>query len=161
MPKSKHRRNGKNRPSKRHLPEARQTRAKHPHYAQPCPHELLVEEFGDEGAEWLADEYERPLNLADLELEKAIRFGAFTLDHPERGAEEWPLSTLSHTLHLTTQVILVAARREGLLTQGQLEEVDFGNLDHEEDGPTNIRGSHWANSLFLNDRGLWDFGGDA
>lgn len=158
MPNSKHRRNGKKRPTQaRPMTDSRMR--KNQAYGQPCPHDLLVEEFGDEGAEWLAEEYERPLNLADFELEKAIRCGTLAMDHPRRGAVEYTVAQVSHTLQMTIKVTLGLALRQGLVTQQQVDEVDCGEVNHEEDGPDILRADHWSDGLFLNERGLWNFGG--
>ncbi|MFD8516503.1 hypothetical protein ACFV27_36860 [Streptomyces antimycoticus] len=157
MPTSKHRRNGKKRPT-RARPTTSSRMRKNRAYDQPCPRDLLVEEFGDEGAQWLTEEYERPLNLADLELEKAIRRGTLVMDHPERGVVEYTVAQVSRALQLTTKVTLGLALREGLVTQQQVDEVDCGEVNHEEDGPDILRADHWSEGLFLNERGLWNFG---
>jgi len=159
MPKSKHRRTGKSRPASKRATRPNSTPQQNRLYAQPCPDEALINEFGEEGVEWLMTEYGRSLNLADLELEKAIKADRFTMDHPVDGATEYTLAELSTTLWTLIQVVLDEGRRQGVMTESELEETSGGGVvDHSEGGPGLIRNGHWAGWLFLNQRGMWDFG---
>ncbi|MFE4915898.1 hypothetical protein ACFRCX_30815 [Streptomyces sp. NPDC056652] len=156
MPKKQ--RNSKNRSAGKRRSAVTSAFRKHAFYSQPCPLDLLVQEFGEDGAQWLTDEYERPLNMADLKLEQCIRVGEFTMDHPDNGATKYSLREVSETLEMTIQLILDRGRREGLLTEAQLRETDHGmDVDHEVDGPDIIRQHHWVGGLVLNHRNMWDF----
>lgn len=157
MPKSKHRRNGKPRPTGR-ATRVLPTPSRSPLYDEPCPDDLLIEEFGEEGADWLVAEYERPLNRADLELEKAIRNGHFTLEHPTKGPVPYTLEDLSTTLWATISLVLKAARQQGLLTDSEVEKVGGGGNLADDAVPVCVRDSHAGGFLYLNQRGLWDFG---
>lgn len=134
---------------------------KHPDYALACPEEQLVDEFGEEGAQWLMDEYERPLTLADLKLEQAIRRDAFVMDHPDKGPTTYTVQQISQTVDMTLATIEWLADQAGVLTPEQAREIEereaLDPIDHATEGVDVVRETHQAGGLLLNHRGMWTF----
>lgn len=162
MPKSKKRRNAK--PKSRRNPFAASmpaARPKHPGYDQQCPEDLLVEEFGEEGAAWLHDEYEGPLTVADFRLEQCIRRDAFVMDDPFTGPATCTAQQISELLEMTYQVVTALAASAGTMTDAQARELAeieaLGPIDHAADGVDMVREAHQADAIYLNDRDRWDF----
>ena len=168
MPKSKKRRTAKR---KRATPKSvlqrlnapmPTPRPKHPGYAQTCPADDLIAEFGEDGASWLQDEYEGPLTVAEFRLEQCIRKDAFVLDDPFTGPETVTAEKISKLLEMTFQVVTGMAARANALTDAQAREVAEieadGPIDHAADGADVMREAFQAGAVFLNDRDRWDFG---
>jgi hypothetical protein len=169
MPKSRKRRNAK---PKRDLRTVQRKltapmpspRPKHPGYTQPCPADQLIDEFGEEGAQWLTDEYERPLTVADFHLEQAIRRDEFILDDPFTGPATCTASQVSKTIEMSFQVLFALADKQGVLTPEMSSEIEecglMESIDHDAEGADAVRQAHLAGAIYLNDRGMWDFPGD-
>ncbi|MET9734504.1 hypothetical protein ABZZ79_28860 [Streptomyces sp. NPDC006458] len=137
------------------------TPRKHPDYDLACPEELLVDEFGEEGAQWLFDAYERPLTMADLKLEQAIRRDAFLMDDPFTGPAMCSAQQISQILDMTLHVAAALADQAGTITAEQAREIEqldaVGPIDHAAEGVDVVREAHREGVLLLNHRGMWDF----
>ncbi|HVK18537.1 MAG TPA: hypothetical protein VM533_16500, partial [Fimbriiglobus sp.] len=134
---------------------------KHPGYTQTCPDNLLIEEFGEEGAAWLQDEYGRPLTRAEFQLEQCIRRDAFVLDDPFTGPDTVTAEKISEILDLTFQVSMLIAKDAGLnhpLIQEAEELAALDPVDHAAEGADVAREAYRCGAIRLNARGMWDFG---
>lgn len=159
MPKKK-RRTSKGRPASRSAQQTRTTSGRHAAYTQPCSDDLLIDEFGEEGGQWLLDEYQRPLTMADFQLEQCIRRDAFVMDDPFTGPVTYTAQKISETLEMTFQVIVAMAAQAGTLTDEQAreaEEINADPIDHAVQGPGVVREAHREGELLLTRRGMWDF----
>lgn len=159
MPKKKRRTNHAKLGNRRHTQASAASR-RHADYKQPCPDHQLIEEFGEEGAQWLLDKYQRPLNMADFQLENAIRRDVFVMDDPFTGPVTYTAQKISETLDMTFRFIVLMATQAGTLTHEQAreaEEINADPFDHAADGPDVVREAHREGALILNHRGMWDF----
>ena len=174
MPKSKKRRGAKPKQTRRTMSAADREelarrltmplpdpRPKHPGYDQACPVDELIAEFGEDGAQWLVEEYERPLTVAEFMLEQGIRRDAFVLDDPFTGPETVTAQKISEMLDMTFQVSVHWAKDAGwsgpLLKEAE-ELAALGPIDHAAEGADVVREAFAAGAIFLNDRARWDFG---
>jgi hypothetical protein len=141
----------------------RNPRPKHPGYDQICPDGVLIEEFGEEGAVWLQEEYGRPPTLAEFRLEHSIRTNEFLLDDPFKGPDVTTAEEISKVVEMTAMVILAMAEQQGVLTEEQAHEVadirTMAPVNHAAEGIDVVRGAFQDGGFFLNDRGMWDFSG--
>lgn len=169
MPKSKKRRTAKRKTTRpKSISELLtvpmpKSRPKHPGYTQPCPVDDLIGEFGEEGASWLQEAYGTPLTVAAFRLEQCIRRDAFVLDDPFTGPETVTAESLSKLLDMTLQVASLLAKDSGTLTADmarEVEELEADPIDHAADGADVAREAFQAGAIFLNDRTMWDFGGE-
>ncbi|MFF8619220.1 hypothetical protein [Streptomyces sp. NPDC015350] len=127
MPKSRKRRTARPRSRRKELHRRLaaplgEPRPKHPSYEQACPDDVLIDEFGEEGATWLRGEYGRPLTLAEFGLEHSIRTNEFLLDDPFTGPKTTTAEEISKMIGLTTDVILAMAKQQGVLSAEQARE---------------------------------------
>ncbi|MFF3733366.1 hypothetical protein ACFYXM_24380 [Streptomyces sp. NPDC002476] len=136
-------------------------RPKHPSYGQVCPDDVLIDEFGEEGAAWLQEEYGRPLTLAEFSLEHSIRTDDFLLDDPFTGPKITTAEKISKMIEMTADVILAMAEQQGVLSTEQAREVAdikaMPRADHAAEGADVVRAAFDTGGIFLNDRGRWDF----
>jgi hypothetical protein len=144
VPKSRKRRTAKAKKAAKQIQRRLTTpmpaaRPKHPGYTQTCPPDRLIDEFGEEGAEWLQGEYGGPLTVADFRLEQCIRRDEFILDDPIDGPVPSTAEQISRLLEMTFQVAVAMARQQGPLPEHLAREA----AEVEADGP--------------NDRDRWDF----
>ena len=173
MPKSKKRRTAKPRRMPKNMREDMlrkltapmpEPRPQHPGYEQNCPADLLVDEFGDEGADWLCTEYGRQLTVAEFHLEQCILKNEFVLDDPFEGPRTVTYEVLSRTIDMTSMVILSMAQQQGVLTAEQDREVRelqaLGPMDYAAEGIEVVRGAFRDGAVFLNDQGMWGFDRD-
>ncbi|MER8087838.1 hypothetical protein ACIO6T_37200 [Streptomyces sp. NPDC087532] len=167
MPKSRKRRTARPRDLRKNLRRRlatplREPRPKHPSYEQVCPGDVLIDEFGEEGAAWLQEEYGQPLTLAEFSLEHSIRTDEFLLDDPFTGPEATTAEEISKVIEMTADVILAMAEQQGVLNAGQAREVAdikaMPPVDHAAEGIDVVRIAFETGRIFLNDRGMWDFG---
>lgn len=182
MPKSRKRRTAKAKPNRRQMPKSASEqlrrrfnapmpgpRPKHPGYNQSCSVNELIEEFGEDGADWLQEEYGRPLTIADFRLEQCIRRDAFIVDDPINGPSTMTAEKISKWLDMTFQVVALmakdAARQSGVPLPAELaeqlaeQEKDQEAFNHAAEGADTVRGLYLEGELFLNDRGMWDLAG--
>lgn len=181
MPKSRKRRTAKPKNNRRTKPNnvdaellrrlnapMRAPRPKHPGHGRPCPVDDLIDEFGEDGAHWLQEEYGRPLTVADFVLEQCIRRDEFVVDDPLRGPSTMTAEQISKWLDTTFRVFLLmakdAAEESGVALPAdtaaliaELEEEE--PVNHADAGADTVRGVYLEGELFLNDRGLWDLAG--
>lgn len=137
---------------------------KHPGYNQLCPVDDLIEEFGEEGADWLLDEYEAPLTVADFQLERCIRRDEFVLDDPLAGPTTMTAEKISEWLDLTFRVAAQMAKNAVVkgavlppeLAQAIAERDQEEPVNHADVGADTVRGMYLEGLFFLNDRGMWD-----
>lgn len=133
-------------------------RPKHPSYGQVCPDDVLIDEFGEEGAAWLQEEYGRPLTLAEFSLEHSIRTDEFLLDDPFTGPEVTTAEKISKVIEMTADVILAMAEQQGVLNAEQAREVEdikaMPRVDHAAEGVDVVRIAFETGGIFLNDRGM-------
>ena len=169
MPKSRKRRNAKPKNMRNHLRRALTApmpapRPKHSSYDQTCNADVRIGEFGEEGADWLQEEYGRPLTMAEFQLEQCIRTDAFVLDDPFKGPETVGAEEISKVVEMTALVILAMADQQGVLTDEQAREAAeiqaMDPMNHAAEGIDVVRSAFQDGSFFLNDRGMWDFAGD-
>lgn len=165
MPKSKKRRNANPKSLRKDLRRALAApmpapRPKHPGYDQVCSDDVLIKEFGEEGADWLQEEYGRPLTMADFQFEKCIRKDAFVLDDPFRGPETVRAESISKMIGMTAMVIVGMAQQQGVLTDAQTRELAeieaMDPVDHAAEGVGVVRLAFQDGIVFLNDRDMWD-----
>lgn len=181
MPKSRKRRTAKPKTTRRPMPKStseelrrrfntpiRGPRPKHPGYDQFCPVDQLIEEFGEDGADWLQEEYRRPLTVADFRLEQCIRRDEFILDDPLDGPSTMTAEKISKWLDMTFQVVAIMAkdeaRKRGValpdeLAQQIAEHEGEESTNHAAEGADTVRGMYLEGELFLNDRDMWDLAG--
>ncbi|MFI5753114.1 hypothetical protein ACIBBE_46630 [Streptomyces sp. NPDC051644] len=166
MPKSRKRRTARPRDLRKDLRRRlaaplSEPRPKHPSYEQVCPDDVLIDEFGEEGAAWLQEEYGRPLTLAEFSLEHSIRADEFVLDDPFTGPEVTTAEKISKVIETTTDVILAMAEQQGVLNAEQAREVAdikaVPPVDHAAEDIDVVRIAFDMGAIFLNDRGMWDF----
>ncbi|MFG2629956.1 hypothetical protein [Streptomyces sp. NPDC048473] len=166
MPKSRKRRTARPRNPRRELHRrlaapSSEPRPKHSSYGQVCPDDVLIDEFGEEGATWLQEEYGRPLTLAEFSLEHSIRTDEFLLDDPFTGPETATAEEISKVIEMTTDAILTMAEQQGVLNKEQAREVAetkaMSPINHTAEGIDVVRIAFATGGLFLNDRGMWDF----
>ncbi|MFF8423122.1 hypothetical protein [Streptomyces sp. NPDC015680] len=166
MPKSRKRRTARPRDLRKELHRRlaaplSEPRPKHSCYEQVCPDDVLIDEFGEEGATWLQEEYGRPLTLAEFSLEHSIRTDEFLLDDPFTGPEVTTAEKISKVIETTTDVILAMAEQQGVLNEEQTREVAETKamlpVDHAAEGADVVRIAFETGGFFLNDRGMWDF----
>ncbi|NUQ95835.1 MAG: hypothetical protein HOY79_04500 [Streptomyces sp.] len=176
MPKSRKRRNIKPKPkaaTRRAMTDADRAelvrrlttplpgpRPKHFGYAQTCPQDQLIDEFGEDGASWLQEEYQGPLSAAEFRLEQCIRRDEFVLDDPFTGPDTTTAEKISRMLEATFQFTVATARQAGTLTDAQEREAAEveaqGPIDHAADSADVVREAFQAGVIFLNDRNMWD-----
>ncbi|WP_046249559.1 hypothetical protein [Streptomyces sp. MBT28] len=136
-------------------------RPKHPGYEQTCPTDRLVDEFGEEGADWLQETYSRPLTVAEFRLEQCIRKDQFVLDDPLRGPDTVTTESISKVLEMTAVVLLEMARQQGVLTDEQAREAAeiaaMGPMDHATEGVDVVRNAFQDGAFFLNNRDMWEY----
>lgn len=170
MPESRKRRTAKPKNTRKNLRRVLTApmpdpRPKHADYDHVCPDDALVEEFGEEGANWLQEEYGQPLTRAAFRLEQCIRRDEFVLDDPFKGPETVAAEEISKVVEMTALVILAMAEQQGVLTDQQAREASeiqaMDPFDHAAEGIEVVRNAFQDGSFFLNDRGMWDFAGDA
>jgi hypothetical protein len=169
MPKSRKRRTAKPKNTRKNLRQALTApmpdpRPKHPDYDHVCPDDVLIEEFGEEGANWLQEDYGHPLTKAEFRLEQCIRTDKFVLDDPFKGPETVTAEEISKVIEMTSLVVLAMAEQQGVLTDQQVREVAeiqaMDPVDHATEGIEVLRNAFQDGGFFLNDRGMWDFAGD-
>lgn len=156
MPKKRTTKKGK---SPRRSGRAAGSPRKHPGYRQLCGDDQLIDEFGEEGAQWLIEEYQRPLTVDDLRLEQGIRRDAFVLDDPLRGPSTSTAQQIGQMIDMTLSAIIGLASVAGTLTVEQAREANellADPLDQAESPADVVREAHEAGILFLNERGMWD-----
>lgn len=167
MPKSRRRRTARHRDPfkemrRRLAAPAREPRPKHTGYEQVCSDEVMIDEFGEEGATWLLEEYGRPLTLAEFTLERSIRMDDFLMDDPFTGPEVITAAQLSKVLTMTTDFILSMAEQQEVLSPEQARGVSeikaMPPVNHAAEGIDVVRIAFQDGAIFLNDRGMWDFG---
>ncbi|MEU2181042.1 hypothetical protein [Streptomyces thermolilacinus] len=153
----------KRRPARRKPPRATAPNAmtrKHADYRRLSTDEQLVEEFGEEAAQWLLDEYEGPLNVAEFKLEQAIRRDSFIMDNPLAGPTVCTARQIGQMIDDTLRSIAEAADQAGKLTADQAREVEelLNNpLDLAENHADVVREAHVEGVILLNSRDLWSF----
>ncbi|MFJ2883379.1 hypothetical protein [Streptomyces sp. NPDC087272] len=166
MPKSRKRRTARPRDLREELHRRlaaplSEPRPKHPSYDQVCPDDVLIDEFGKEGATWLQEEYGRPLTLAEFSLEHSIRTDEFALDDPFTGPEVTTAEEISKVIETTTDVILAMAGQQGVLNAEQAREVAdikaMPSIDHATEAIDVVRAAFETRRIFFNDRSTWDF----
>lgn len=170
MPKSKKRRTAKPRRMPKNMREGMlrklaapmpDPRPRHPGYGQACPEDVLIEEFGEEGTDWLRTEYGRQLTVADFQFEQCIRKNEFVLDDPFEGPQTVTYEEISKTIDMTSMVILTLAQQQGVLPKELGREVRelqaLGPMDHAAEGIEVVRSVFQDGGFYLNDRGMWDF----
>ncbi|MET8816435.1 hypothetical protein ABZW47_31095 [Streptomyces sp. NPDC004549] len=139
-------------------------RPKHPQHDQVCPADALIEEFGEENANWLQEEYGRPLTVAEFRLEQCIRKDEFVMDDPFKGPRTVPAEVVSKVIELTATLVYAMAEQQGVLTDEQARELAeiraMDPLDHAAEGFDVVRSAFEDGSLILNDRGMWAFPDD-
>ena len=173
MPKSKKRRTAKPRRMPKNMREDMMRklaapmpdpRPRHPGYGQACPADVLIEEFGEEGADWLCTEYGRQLTVAEFRLEQCIRTNEFVLDDPFEGPQTVTYEQISKIIDTTSMVILSMAQQQGVLPKAVDREVRelqaLDPVDHAAEGIEVVRTVFQDGGFFLNDRDMWDFGED-
>ncbi|MGP4091686.1 hypothetical protein [Streptomyces sp. KR55] len=115
----------------------------------------------NKATQWLIDEYQRPLTMADLKLEQAIRRDAFVMDDPFTGPAMCAAQQISQILEMTLHVAASLADQAGTLTPEQAREIGqldaMGPIDHAAEGVDVVREAHQEGVLLLNHRGMWDF----
>ncbi|WP_435606571.1 hypothetical protein [Streptomyces ardesiacus] len=136
-------------------------RPKHPNHDQTCPTNRVVDEFGDDGADWLQETYGRPLTVAEFRLEQCIRKDAFVLDDPLRGPDTVTTESISKVLEMMAVVLLEMARQQGVLTEEQEREAAeieaMEPTDHATEGVDVVRSAFRDGVFFLNDRDMWEY----
>ncbi|MFD8626637.1 hypothetical protein ACFV4E_22600 [Streptomyces hygroscopicus] len=86
--------------------------ATHPHYSTPCPASTLTAALGKRRAKHAQQQYDQPMTLADLELEKAIDAGTITILDGAWGPKHLPIPlAVDWGLRLTDLVISNGAAR--------------------------------------------------
>ncbi|WP_097865740.1 hypothetical protein [Streptomyces sp. rh34] len=127
-----------------------------------CPASVLFDEFGEDGAEWLQEEYERPLTIPEFKLERGIRRDEFLMDDPFTGPRVETAEMLSRVIVMTSDVILTLAENQNVLSVEAAREVAemraLPPVDHAAEGFDIVREAFAVGAIFLNDRDMWDFG---
>ncbi|MEU4507205.1 hypothetical protein [Streptomyces sp. NPDC024089] len=133
----------------------------HSSYEQVCPDDVLIDEFSEEGAAWLQEEYGRPLTLAEFSPEHSIRMDEFLLDDPFTGPEVTTAEKISKVIEMTADVIPATAGQQGVLKEEQAREVaetkSMPLVDHATESADAVRIAFETGGFFPNDRGMWDF----
>ncbi|WP_143657779.1 hypothetical protein [Streptomyces sp. MNU77] len=140
----------------------REPRPRHPDYGKMCPAAVLFDEFGEDGADWLQDEYERPLTIPEFKLERGIRWDEFLMDDPFTGPRAETAETISRVIVMTSDIILTLAENQNVLSAEQAREVAemraLPPVDHASEGFDIVREAFAVGAIFLNDRDMWEFG---
>lgn len=133
---------------------------RHADYQRLCNNDRLVEEFSEEGAQWLLDEYQGPLNVAEFKLEQAIRRDSFMMDNPFAGPTACTARQIGQMIDTTLRFIAEAVSQAGKLTANQAREVEellSNPLELAENEADVVREAHEEGVLLLNHRNLWAF----